>query len=309
MTSDQDLCKKSNPRRKDSRNKCQTDKWETSTDTSETGGCNWSFVFDPAGRLCYYWSLIVSFAFLYNFWVLIYRSSFREINSDTIFFWFSLDYIADLLYVGDIMFHFRTGYLEEGVLQTDTTKLRNHYMNSTKFYVDCLCLLPLDFLYLSIGFNSMLRCFRLVKIYRFWAFLDRTERHTNYPNLFRSFSLLHYLLALFHWDASLYHLLAKQYTFSDKWRDQIVESNEKDLQHAYLKSLYWCTMILTTIGNVPQEPSITSEYIFLLFQLTLGLLVFAAVLGYVGNIVTNISTARKEFQGKLGLHFQFIIPI
>jgi cyclic nucleotide gated channel alpha 3 len=40
---------------------------------SKTMGCRWSFVFDPAGRLCYYWSMVVSLAFLYNFWVLIYR--------------------------------------------------------------------------------------------------------------------------------------------------------------------------------------------------------------------------------------------
>ncbi len=71
------------------------------------------------------------------------------------------------------------------MLQTDSVKLRQHYLNSTTFYVDCLCLLPLDFLYLSLGFKSILRVFRLVKIYQFWAFMDRSERHTNYPNLLR----------------------------------------------------------------------------------------------------------------------------
>jgi hypothetical protein len=42
------------------------------------------------------------------------------------------------------------------VLQTDSTKLRLHYMNSTTFYVDMLCLLPLDFLYLSLHFQVRL---------------------------------------------------------------------------------------------------------------------------------------------------------
>lgn len=45
-----------------------------------TGAPNWSFIFDPAGRLCYYWSMVVSLAFLYNFWVIIYRVAFQEIN-------------------------------------------------------------------------------------------------------------------------------------------------------------------------------------------------------------------------------------
>ena len=46
-----------------------------------------------------------------------------------------------------------SAYLEDGVLQTDSVKLRQHYMNSTTFYIDLLCLLPLDFLYLSLEFQ------------------------------------------------------------------------------------------------------------------------------------------------------------
>uniref|UniRef100_A0A6P7F769 Cyclic nucleotide-gated cation channel alpha-3 n=1 Tax=Diabrotica virgifera virgifera TaxID=50390 RepID=A0A6P7F769_DIAVI len=261
------------------------------------GSQNWSFVFDPAGRLCYYWSMVVSLAFLYNFWVIIYRFAFREIDGNTILVWFCLDYFADFLYLVDIMFHFRTGYLEDGVLQTDSTKLRHHYMNSTTFYIDCLCLLPLDFLYLSVGFNSILRSFRLVKIYRFWAFMDRTERHTNYPNLFRSSSLIHYLLVIFHWNGCLFHIILKNDGFGSKnW--VYSDSESTDYVKAYLQSYYWCTLALTTIGDLPR-PRNKGEYLFVIFQLLFGLLLFATVLGHVANIVTSVSAARKEFQAKL----------
>nr|CAD7569254.1 unnamed protein product [Timema californicum] len=258
------------------------------------GAPNWSFVFDPAGRLCYYWSMVVSLAFLYNFWVIIYRFAFQEINGETIIVWFCLDYLADFLYLVDIVFHFRTGYLEDGVLQTDSTKLRQHYMNSTTFYIDCLCLLPLDFLYLSIGFNSILRSFRLVKIYRFWAFMDRTERHTNYPNLFRSTSLIHYLLVIFHWNGCLYHIIYKNNGFGSKnW--VFGDSETADVVKQYLQSYYWCTLALTTIGDLPR-PRSKGEYLFVIVQLLFGLLLFATVLGHVANIVTSVSAARKEFQ-------------
>ncbi|XP_044596622.1 potassium/sodium hyperpolarization-activated cyclic nucleotide-gated channel 2 isoform X3 [Cotesia glomerata] len=262
-----------------------------------TGAPNWSFVFDPAGRLCYYWSMVVSLAFLYNFWVIIYRFAFQEINGETLVVWFCLDYFSDLLYLVDIVFHFRTGYLEDGVLQTDATKLRNHYMNTTTFYIDCLCLLPLDFLYLSIGFNSILRSFRLVKIYRFWAFMDRTERHTNYPNLFRSTSLIHYLLVIFHWNGCFYHIIYKNHAFGSKnWVYN--DSEDVDVVEQYLQSYYWCTLALTTIGDLPR-PRSKSEYLFVIVQLLFGLLLFATVLGHVANIVTSVSAARKEFQAKL----------
>ncbi|XP_058981654.1 cyclic nucleotide-gated cation channel beta-3 [Musca domestica] len=262
-----------------------------------TAARKFHFVFDPAGRLCYYWSMVVSLAFLYNFWVIIYRFAFQEINRRTIVVWFCLDYFSDLLYLIDIFFHFRTGYLEDGVLQTDASKLRQHYMNSTIFYIDCLCLLPLDFLYLSIGFNSILRSFRLVKIYRFWAFMDRTERHTNYPNLFRSLALIHYLLVIFHWNGCLYHIIHKNNGFGS--RNWVYHDSESaDVVKQYLQSYYWCTLALTTIGDLP-KPRSKGEYVFVILQLLFGLMLFATVLGHVANIVTSVSAARKEFQAKL----------
>lgn len=224
------------------------------TGTIEKSGCNWTFVFDPSGRLVYFWSMIVSLAFVYNSWVITYRFAFDEINSETVVMWLSLDGLSDIIYILDVAIHFRIGYLEEGVLQTNPAKLRQHYMNSTLFYIDCLCLLPLDFLYLSIGFNSMLRCFRLVKIYRFWAFMDRTERHTNYPNVFRTLSLFHYILVLFHWNACLYHLISTRGGFgSSDWFEGSRDREQcSDVDCDYLHAFYWSTLALTTIGDLPR---------------------------------------------------------
>ncbi|KAG8172860.1 hypothetical protein JTE90_015439, partial [Oedothorax gibbosus] len=290
VSSDLDMARKS---RDHSRRK--SSKGEGSN--ADRARCNWSFVFDPSGRLCYYWSVVVSIAFLYNFWVMIYRFAFQEIDRSTIGIWLTFDYLADLLYALDIGFHFRTGYLEEGVLQTDTVKLRQFYMNSTMFYIDCLCLLPLDILYLSIGFNSVLRCFRLVKIYRFWAFLDRTERHTNYPNVFRALNLTHYVLVIFHWNACLYHIIAKNGGFgSDDWFFPS-DNHCTDNMCKYLHGFYWSVLALSTIGDLPR-PRTKGEYFFLIIELISGLFLLAAVLGHISNIVTNISSGRKEFQGK-----------
>jgi hypothetical protein len=220
----------------------------------EKSGCNWSFVFDPSGRLVYYWSMIVSLAFLYNSWVIIYRFAFDEIKAETALTWLTMDFTADIIYLLDVMIHFRIGFLEEGVLQTHPAKLRQHYMNSTIFYIDCLCLLPLDFLYLSMGFNSIFRVFRLVKIYRFWSFLDRTERHTNYPNVFRTVSLFHYILVLFHWNACLYHLISSRGGFgsSDWFSGSRDMSSCNDVDCDYLHAFYWSTLALTTIGDLPR---------------------------------------------------------
>ncbi|KAK3095924.1 hypothetical protein FSP39_020866 [Pinctada imbricata] len=281
----------------------RSDRLETLTTSTDRDGCNWTFVFDPSGRLAYWWSSIVSIAFLYNFWVIIYRFAFQEINPENLALWFTLDYTADFLYFLDVVFHFRTGYLEDGVLQTDSVKLRLHYMNTTVFYIDCLCLLPLDFLYLSFGFCSILRCARLVKVYRFWAFLDRTERHTNYPNAMRTITLMHYLLALFHWNACLYYIVAKKFDHNETSSWSLPKDNG-DVLRQYLHGLYWSTLTLTTFGNLP-TPITNRDYMFIIFEMIFGLLLFATVLGHIANIVANISAARKDFQGKIHSFPQF----
>lgn len=167
------------------------------------------FVLNPSGPAYCRWSLVVSLAFLYNFWSLSYRFAFKEIDERSFVFWFALDYTADAIYILDVVINFHTGFLNNGVLERDLDKISVHYKESTLFYLDCLCLLPLDILYLSFGYNSILRITRLVKIYKFWACVDRTERHTNYPNLCRTLSLVHYILVIFHWNACILFMLAK----------------------------------------------------------------------------------------------------
>ncbi len=54
---------------------------------------------------------------------------------------------------------------------------------------------------------------------------------------------------------------------------------------------------MSTIGDLP-TPKTKPEYLFVIFELLIGLLTFATVLGYIANIVTNMSAARKDFQGQ-----------
>jgi len=61
-------------------------------------------------------------------------------------------------------------------------------------------------------------------------------------------------------------------------------------------SLHWTILALTTIGDLPQ-PKTRPEYLYVIFELILGLITFATVLGIIANIVTNVSAARKDFQG------------
>lgn len=146
--------------------------------------------------------------------------------------------------------------------------------------------------------------FRVVKVYRFCAFMDRTERHTNYPNVFRSFSLLHCLLVTFHWNGCLYHVFNKNNKFTGSSGHSWLrpEPGPNDTFKMYLQSYYWCTLALTTVGDLPR-PRNSLQYSFVILQLLFGVLLFATILGHVSSIVASIGLARKEFQGTYRLFF------
>ena len=122
--------------------------------------------------------------------------------------------------------------------------------------------------------------------------MDRSERHTNYPNLlrfvinlykhilcllfdffYRFVSLIHYLLLVFHWNACLFHLLfpegfngssGGQTNNPSPWEHSnyphLDEKGENDSFMTYLKSVYWTVLAMTTIGDIPW-PKTQSEYL------------------------------------------------
>uniref|UniRef100_A0A1I8IKM9 Fidgetin-like protein 1 n=1 Tax=Macrostomum lignano TaxID=282301 RepID=A0A1I8IKM9_9PLAT len=257
-------------------------------------------------QFIHWWCTVVSLAFLYNLWVILFRVAFMEIEASTMKVWFPLDYTMDLIYLLDIAVSFRTGYLEDGVLQTDQVKMRLHYMDSTRFYIDCLCMLPLDLLYLSFDFQSIVRAFRLCKVYKFFQFLDRTERHANYPNLIRSLKLGHYLMLIIHTNACVLKLviqnnpdfLSHAHLHNDSWRAELwyfPNPNTSRVDEQYLFSLYWSSMAVSLMAEMP-KPNALWHYVFVICEIVFCLLLFATVLGHVSNIVANTSMARRDFQ-------------
>ena len=70
------------------------------------------------------------------------------------------------------------------------------------------------------------------------------------------------------------------------------------LSRQYLVSLYWSTLTLTTIGEVP-GPVTEWEYVFVIIDFLVGVLIFATIVGMVGGIITNMNIRRTEFQSQL----------
>uniref|UniRef100_G1P8D9 Cyclic nucleotide-gated channel alpha-2 n=1 Tax=Myotis lucifugus TaxID=59463 RepID=G1P8D9_MYOLU len=259
------------------------------------------FVIDPAGDWYYRWLFVVAMPVLYNWCLLVARACFSDLQKNYYLVWLVLDYYSDVVYIADLFVRLRTGFLEQGLLVKDTKKLRDNYIHTLQFKLDMASIIPTDLVYFAVGIhNPELRFNRLLHFARMFEFFDRTETRTSYPNIFRISNLVLYILVIIHWNACIYYAISKSIGFGvDTWvYPNITDPEYGYLAREYIYCLYWSTLTLTTIGETP-PPVKDEEYLFVIFDFLIGVLIFATIVGNVGSMISNMNATRAEFQAKI----------
>ncbi|KAL8610079.1 hypothetical protein ACOMHN_045476 [Nucella lapillus] len=259
------------------------------------------FYVDPAENFHYRWLFVVSMAVLYNLVFIVVRAVFQELQTSYYILWLVLDYLCDLLYLLDMGVQFRTAFLEQGMLVVDPPKMRGNYMKCRVFYSDVFSILPTDLLYVVLGLHKpYVRFNRLLRIRRLFEFFNRTETRTSFTGLWRIMTLILYILIIIHWNACIYFAISGVIGFgTDKWvYPNVSLPKHRPLTRKYIYSFYWSTLTLTTIGETPQ-PVTDVEYLFVVVDFLIGVLIFATIVGNVGSMITNMNAARSEFQQKM----------
>ncbi|KAM6971966.1 cyclic nucleotide gated channel subunit alpha 1a [Aplochiton taeniatus] len=241
---------------------------------------------------------------MYNWTMIIARACFEELQLDYLIYWIILDYSSDLLYLADMAFRSRTGYLEQGLLVKDEKLLRQRYVSSFQFRLDVLSMLPTDLFYVVLGLTyPEIRANKLLRISRMMEFFTITETKTNYPNIFRISNLVMYIIIIIHWNACLYYSFSKSIGFgSDEWvypaLDDPDDPEYGEFGRKYSFSLYWSTLTLTTIGETP-PPALDSEFLFHVVDFLVGVLIFATIVGNIGSMISNMSAAQTQYQARI----------
>lgn len=183
------------------------------------------------------------------------------------------------------------------MLVRDVAQLRKRYLHSNNFFRDLASLLPTDFLYIAFGIQApLVRINRLLRIPRLTEALDRMETRTSYPNTFRISKLMIYIFVLIHWNACLYFALSGYIGFgSDRW----VYPNMTDpafaaMRRQYFYCFWFSAQIFTTVGDTPL-PKREEEYLFMIADLLIAVLVFASIVGNVGNVITSLRDRDNVF--------------
>uniref|UniRef100_T1IPJ9 Cyclic nucleotide-binding domain-containing protein n=1 Tax=Strigamia maritima TaxID=126957 RepID=T1IPJ9_STRMM len=271
--------------------------------------CLFSFVIDTSKNFYYYWLLVITIAVLYNTLMVIGRSVFWKLQNLMPSVWLVMDYVCDVVYIIDMVINAHKGFLEQGLMVRDLNRLRLNYTKSGPILWDILSILPTDLLYIHLGITCednqcpcpvIVRLNRVLRFPRMLEFFDRTETRTNFPNVLRILKVIIYILILIHWNACFYFVISYEIGFSsDNW---VYSPNRtKDagtLAHMYIYSFYWSTLTLTTIGETPQ-PEKDAEYIFVVCDFLVGVLVFATIVGNIGSMISHMNAARAEFQTRM----------
>ncbi|XP_042349972.1 cyclic nucleotide-gated cation channel alpha-4 [Plectropomus leopardus] len=255
------------------------------------------WVVDPAEQFYYVWLQIMIFPIVYNWVIIILRTCFTTIALSYLPVWLTLDYLADLMYMADMIITVHTGYLDQGILIRDLNQLKKRYLRSKRFLRDLVSLLPTDFLYFVFGIQTpMVRINRLLRMPRLNEALDRMETRTSYPNTFRISKLMIYIFVLIHWNACLYFALSNYIGFgSDRWvYPNITNPEFASMRRQYFYCFWFSAQIFTTVGDTPL-PKREEEYLFMIADLLIAVLVFASIVGNVGNVITSLRDRDNVF--------------
>ncbi|KAF0770923.1 Uncharacterized protein FWK35_00024178 [Aphis craccivora] len=123
----------------------------------------WSVV-NPDENFYFNWLMVLTGCTLYNLWTAIVRQSLPELQRMASPWWSAMDAFSDIVFLLDVAVQFRTGYLEQGLMVYNTSKLAGHYIRSRSFLFDLIALTPLDLIQLKIGVHPILRFPRFIKV-------------------------------------------------------------------------------------------------------------------------------------------------
>jgi len=97
----------------------------------------------PTSRLQRSWQQFVFALMIYNIVAIPFRVVF---NTGLYGVWYFLDYLADAVFILDIVTKFHLRYIKDGVLVDNSAKVKERYLKGW-FAVDVLASLPLDLFY------------------------------------------------------------------------------------------------------------------------------------------------------------------
>ncbi|RCN42935.1 cyclic nucleotide-binding domain protein [Ancylostoma caninum] len=276
----------------------------------------WSM--DETSTVFYLWTAVVFIGCWYNL-ITIVVMVFEEVQRGFYRSWITFNIVFDCVFLCDLVLLTRRQFVEDGVRVDGVKEMLMHRIKSKYFYLDILCILPTDLLlYLKPDF-SLSRLNRLLKTVRIEFFFRKLGCSRCSDTCGIAAATL----------AKLQQQQALSSTQQQHCKKSIVDRNDKSFPRTvidyspsfsvrisnfdlsfdcrsqaisftkfvkqYALSFYWSALTLVTLGEQP-SPNNTFQNTFEICDTLLGLVLFAVIVGDVGNMVTTMNMKRSNFE-------------
>ncbi len=207
----------------------------------------------------------------------------------------------------DIVLNFFTGYYVGTQLIMDRKAAARRYLSGW-FVIDLLAAVPFDlFLFGPMSkLTDVARALRLMRMFRLARLAQFMKRlgEANIMNLsiLRMIFLAFWVLMISHWLACAWIALgAGNIAGLEKGMGNI---KEEDLalispDRLYLRSLYWVTTTIVTIGYGDITPQTSSQTVVAICVELAGATMYGYVIGNMASLIANLDAARAQFEEKV----------
>ncbi|HMW60933.1 MAG TPA: ion transporter [Leptospiraceae bacterium] len=210
---------------------------------------------------------------------------------------FAIDVFITVCFMVDVVINFFTAEYVNGVLVTDKKVIAITYLKGW-FLIDFLAAVPLDMVFVGAlaTLSDTARVFRLLRLARMARIAQfmRKLAQADIINIsvLRMLFLTFWVLMVAHWSACVWIALGGTI-------GGVPDDEKNSLLTIYVRSLYWATTTITTIGYGDLTPGTTKQTIFtMLIQLT-GAGLYGYVIGNIASLIANLDVARAQYLEKL----------
>jgi len=221
------------------------------------------------------------------------------------------DNVCDAFFLTDIMFNFRTSYIDtEENLVLGGKRIAMHYLK-TWFTLDLVSSVPWDSVsagllpglkaarVLKIGkIAKVLKLLRVGKVIKSLAgstLLERIEENLP-PKAHQTGSKLLYLVLI---TMMLCHWLACFMSASDGTCIEDYLGPDQPKERRYLAALYWAMTTLTTVGYGDVIPSTDKERLYSMLAMIVGGSFYGYIIGSMTSVITDMDVDARAFNERM----------
>jgi len=273
------------------------------------------------------WDFIILLGYLYYIFSLplvVMKLPENNMHSNDIFSIASAC-LVDSIFVLDLFFRFQCFmYYEEGLIVFDQERIRHKFSQDNSVIGQIITAFPFDFLALAFSYRlfNILRISKILRlsgVIKCIARLERTLAHFKLGGdhtFLRVIKLNFLLIIVCHWVGCLWFYCADlsiELGLSTNWRMVDEEDKSLSIEHsdfggfsAYLRSIYWAIVSMSTVGYGDIIPTNALETTFTTIVILFGGLMLPAIVGGLAAYLSNLNLATRAHRQRIALAKQYM---